>query len=354
MKRFLNRINNLKKSLTKIKVTGFLVTNRTNIFYLTGFNGSSGSLLITRTKTILFTDPRYIERAKYTIPKFIQVKDPKEEFQKTLKSLRIKNLGFEGNSVTVNNLKKLKKLSSKIKFKDFSGEIEKLRAIKDPHEIKLLKRSQEINLKTFGLIKKVIQKHQSTGKKLREIDVVWEIKKVGFDLGAEDESFDPIVAFGKNTSIPHHDSGNTNLKKNDIILIDMGMKYKGYCSDMTRTILPKNPTKLQKEVYKIVEQAQRNALDKAKNKMVEQKIDSLAREIIEEAGYGENFIHGTGHGVGLEIHESPSLKESKENKTRIQPNMVVTIEPGIYLPGKFGVRIEDIILIGLHKSQIFD
>ncbi len=354
MKRFSNRINNLKKSLTKIKVTGFLVTNRTNIHYLTSFNGSSGALLVTQTKTILFTDPRYIERAQNTVPKFIQVKNIKEELQKTLKSLRIKNLGFEGNSVTVHKLKKLKKLSPKIKFKDFSGEIEKLRAIKDPYEIQLLKKSQQINFKTLELIKKLIQKHQKTGKKLREIDVVWEIKKIGFDLGAEDVSFDPIVAFGKNTSTPHHQSGNTNLKKTDIILIDMGMKYKGYCSDMTRTILPEKPTKLQEEVYKIVEQAQRNALDKAKSGMTEQKIDSLAREVINEAGYEENFVHGTGHGVGLEIHESPSLKDSPENKTRIQPNMVITIEPGIYLPGKFGVRIEDIILIGLHKNQIFD
>jgi Xaa-Pro aminopeptidase len=338
------RIQKSRSALRRKKVSALLITNKINITYLCGFTGSRGHLLITNSKAILFTDSRYIERAKYTVPKWIEVRDvTKETWQKTLRTFRISTIGFEGDHVTINQLKKFKHLSPRIKFKDISGEIESLRAIKSPQEIRLIKKSQQINSKTFELIKKFIQKHQKTRKPLREIDVAWEIKRIGFELGAEDVSFNPIVAFGKNSAIPHHKSGQTRLKSNDILLIDMGMKYKGYCSDMTRTILPKSPTKLQKEVYNTVAQAQKNALHKTKTGLPEQKIDSLARKVIEEAGYGEYFTHGTGHGVGLKIHESPSLKE--EGTAILKPGMVVTIEPGIYLPGKFGVRIEDIIVL---------
>lgn len=353
MKRFSIRIQQAQKTIRQKGVSSFLITDKTNIAYLTGFTGSNGFIILTRSKTILFTDSRYIERAKYNVPSFIELRDVtkvwrnptelKTQWQKTLKHLRIHSIGYEGNSLTVNKFNKFKRLSPKIKFHDISGSIENLRATKDPYEIQCIRKSQEINKKTFRLIKKIIQKHQTTGKKLREIDVVWEIKRIGFELGAEDVSFEPIVAFGKNSSMPHHQSGNTNLKKDDLILIDMGMKYKGYCSDMSRTLLPKNPSKLQKEVYNTVLKAQKNALAKTKSGLSEQKIDSLARKVIEEHGYGENFTHGTGHGVGLQIHESPSLRE--EGKAKIKPGMVITIEPGIYLPGKFGVRIEDIVTI---------
>jgi len=357
MKRFLFRIQKAQKRLKIKSVSAFLITSRINIAYLTGFTGSNGFLLITRTKTILFTDSRYIERAKYSTPKWIVIEDItklwrnpeelKKTWQRTLKSLKIKSIGFEGSNLTVNQFKKYRHISSKIEFKDISGEIESLRAVKDPYEISLIRKSQEINIQTFELIKKIIHQHETTHTKntkpLREIDVVWEIKRIAHELGAEDVSFEPIVAFGKHSSMPHHESDKTILKKNEIILIDMGVKYKGYCSDMSRTILPKKPTKLQKEVYKTVKEAQENALNKTKTGMTEQKIDSLTREIIKKHGYAENFTHGTGHGVGLEIHESPSLNE--KGKQKIKTGMVMTIEPGIYLPGKFGVRIEDIIVV---------
>lgn len=318
-----------------------LITNKSNILYLSGFSGSHGFILITKNKKILFTDSRYIEEAKNKISKSIEVKELKKEWLETLKKLRIKTLGFEGGSLTVNQFKKYKKMSPKIKFKDITGEIERMREKKTKNEISLIKKSQKITEKTFLLIKKFIQKNKS--KKLREIDVVWEIKRLGFTLGAEDVSFEPIVAFGKNSSVPHHKSDNTILKKDDLVLIDMGMKYKNYCSDMTRIIFLAKPTPLQKKVFSIVSAAQKNAINKVKIGMVEQKIDSAARETIESHGYSENFGHGTGHGVGLDIHESPNL--SPLGKQKIKKGMVVTIEPGIYLPGKFGIRLENMILI---------
>lgn len=328
-----------------------LITNKSNILYLSGFSGSHGFMLITKNKKILFTDSRYIEEARNKISKSIEVrnvtklwKNPKElkrEWLATLKKLRIKTLGFEGGSLTVNQFKKYKKMSPKIKFKDITGEIERLREKKTKNEISLIKKSQKITEKTFTLIKKIIQKNKS--KKLREIDVVWEIKRLGFTLGAEDVSFEPIVAFGENSSVPHHKSDNTILKKDDLVLIDMGMKYKNYCSDMTRVIFLAKPTPLQKKVFSIVLAAQKNAINKVRIGMLEQKIDSLSRKTIESHGYGENFGHGTGHGVGLDIHESPNL--SPLGKQKIKKGMVMTIEPGIYLPGKFGIRLENMILV---------
>lgn len=357
---YLLRIKNAQRLIKKSHLSSFLITDKSNIAYLTGFTGSNGFVLISTTKTFLFTDSRYIERAKYTVPKFIKLvnitklwrnpKELKKEWSKILKTLKIKSIGFEGNHMTVNKFKKYKKISARAftKFKDISGEIESLRAIKDTDELALIKKSQSINDRTFELIKKFIHHSLKSNKKISEMDVFWEIKKTGFNLGAEDVSFDPIVAFGKNTSMPHHLSGKTTLKKGDLILIDMGMKYKGYCSDMTRMIFTATPTKQQKHIYDLVLKAQENLLHKAKQNFSEQKIDSLARDVINQANYKENFTHGTGHGVGLEIHESPSLSDNKTPPKKIKllkPGMVVTVEPGIYLEKNFGVRIEDMAIV---------
>jgi Xaa-Pro aminopeptidase len=414
MHNYLARIKKLQKIISKESLSAFLVTNKTNILYLSGFSSSNGFLLITKQKSILFTDSRYIEEARYKIPKFFKLMDIKKiwdntfltnnspksktahkrqsenSWQKLLKNLKIKSLGFEGDSITYNRLKKYKKISPKIKFEDISGKIETLRAIKDPYEISLIKKGQKINEKVFLEIEKLIKTHliqskihgfkntkktskakSPTTKPLREIDLVWEIKRLGFEYGAEAISFEPIVAFGKHTSQPHHTSDKTKLKKGDIVLIDMGMKYKGYCSDMTRMIFTAPMTKQQREVYYTVLGAQERAISQIKPNVFEQEIDTTARSYIKSRKYGKFFTHGTGHGVGLDIHESPSFREStnsheenqpktskknlknNKNKTsskdtslkKLLPGMIVTVEPGIYLPGKFGIRIEDMILI---------
>ncbi|MFA6992444.1 MAG: M24 family metallopeptidase, partial [Candidatus Gracilibacteria bacterium] len=176
-----------------------------------------------------------------------------------------------------------------------------------------------------------------------EIEVVWKIKELGQKFGAEGVSFDPIVAFGKHTALPHHEPDFTKLKKGDIVMVDMGMKYKGYCSDMTRMIFTAKPTTKQKEIYNLVLKAQENALDKIRSGVSGKKADAFARKIIEKAGYGENYGHAGGHGVGLDIHESPSLSENY--KKSIKENSVITIEPGIYLTGEFGIRIEDMAIV---------
>jgi len=326
-----------------------LITNKSNIAYLSNFTGSSGFMLITPKKSYLLTDFRYIERAKNKIKPGIKIvditklwknpKDLKAHWHSLLKKHRINELGVEEGSLTVERYKKFKKMS-KIRFKNITGLIEAKREIKSESEKKLIEKSQAINEKVFLLIKKIIQ---SCPSKLTELEVSWKIKELAQKFGAEGVSFDPIVCFGKHTSIPHHEPDFTKLKKGDIVLIDMGIKYKGYCSDMTRMIFTGKLTEEQKKIYNLVLKAQKNALSKIKAGMSGRRADSLSRKIIEKAGFAENYGHAGGHGIGLDIHESPSLSENY--KKPLKENSIITVEPGIYLEGKFGIRIEDMVIV---------
>ncbi len=334
-----------------------IVTDKSNIKYLSNFTGSNGILLVTKQGTYLFTDFRYIERAKKSVKKGIQVIElTKENWQGILKKENTKIIGIEEDNLTISRFKKIKKLcqikNQKIKFQNISGSIESKREIKSPQEIKDIIKSQRINEKVFTVIKKIIQdsiSDKSQKSKLpTETELAWKIRELGYKFGAEDMSFDPIIAFGKHTAIPHHNPDKTRLKKGDIIMVDMGMKYKGFCSDMTRMIFTAPPTKLEKEIYELVLKAQENGIKNIKAGITGHKADALSRDMIVKQGYGENYGHSGGHGVGLDIHEQPSL--SNKYKEKIQENSIITVEPGIYLTGKFGVRIEDMILVKKEKS----
>ena len=370
---FLKRNLSVQKLLSKNKVSALLVTDKTNIRYLSGFTGSAGFILLTKTKSILFTDSRYFEGAEYKIPRFFKLENIsklwknqeslKDHWQKTLNKYRIKKLGFESDSIQYRQFKKFKELSNKIKFVETSGIIEEIRSIKEPEEIKNIKKSQQINEKVFNKIREILKVASKKNLPITEEEIAWKIKVLGHEFGAEEMAFEPIVAFGKNSSIPHHESGKTKLKKNDIVLIDMGMKYQGYRSDMTRTVFLNPPTSEQKKIYDIVLQAQLNAIQQIKPDVVVQKIDTTCRSYIESKKYGKYFTHGSGHGVGLDIHELPSFhQEKRSQKTQkkppnkkpaiLKPGMVVTAEPGIYLKGKFGIRIEDMILVTEKGHQV--
>jgi Xaa-Pro aminopeptidase len=334
-----------------------LITDKSNITYLSNFTGESGFMLLTQNKKYLFTDFRYLERAKNTIKKGITLIDNtrmwrnpgilSQNWQCILKKHKIKSLGIEENNLTISRFKKFQKISKikgqKITFKDISGKIEELREIKSKSEIELLTHSQRINEKVFLSIKKVIQDSANKKAKITESDVVWKIKELAHKYGAEDISFEPIVAFGKHSSMPHHLPDNTALKKGDIVLVDMGVKYKGYCSDMTRMIFTLPPTEEQKMIYNLVLQAQENGIRKIKAGVTGKQADDLSRNIIKKAGFGDFYGHSGGHGIGLDIHESPSLAETYKKK--LKENSIITVEPGIYLEGKFGVRIEDMVIV---------
>jgi len=333
------------------KIQAVFITKPENIKFFTGFTGSFAQAIITKNKTYLFTDSRYELQAKKLClanVTIIIISDYEKDIHKILKKHKIQTIGFEDTSLTVSQLKSFKKYFKGIKLKALKNKLDLLRQIKTHQETQLIQKSQEINEQALTEAKKLIQ----TG--ITEAELAWKIVNLGHEFGAEDISFYPIVAFGENSASPHSSPSQRKYNKNDVVLIDMGFKYKGYCSDMTRTFLPQNLNLELINVYETVLKAQENCIqnlhpgDKAKHG------DYLSRSIIEKAEYGEYFSHANGHGVGLEIHEAPSLSSKIKHKDRnltIQENMIITVEPGVYLPGKFGVRIEDMILIGNNKNK---
>jgi Xaa-Pro aminopeptidase len=317
------------------------ISNPVNVNYLTGFTGSRGLILITQKKACFFTDFRYLEYAKKIVPKEFEViqidKKWKTDWPGILKKYKIDSLGIEEDYLTYSQFLVLRKISKGVKIIKSEQIIEKLRQFKSTKELQYLKKSQEINEK---LLKKTLRFIKPG---VTEKDVEWFILENIRAVGADGTSFTPIVAFGNNSSIPHHQNSDRKLKKGDTILIDMGVKYKGYCSDMSRTFFTKKPTDLQAKVYKIVLDAQKAAIKNLKNGVLMSEITNAAMKIIEKAKYKKNFQHGLGHGTGLEIHELPNLGSEKPEK--LFKNMITTIEPGIYLPKNFGVRIEDMVII---------
>jgi len=308
-----------------------LITHKANLRYLTGFTGSKGFLLLGTKKNYFVTDSRYIEYVKK-----LQNKNPRIPFEVTDNFEKVinkaKKIEFEADHITISQLKKWKK---KFKNKKFVPMKSISRVKKTDKEIKLLKKSQQLNKTAMQRVRKLLKPG------VTELEIAWKIRELAHKLGAEDLSFTPIVAFGSNSAIPHHQNSNRKLKKRDIALIDMGLVYKGYCSDLSRTFFVGKPTSEQAAIYKKVEAAQSAAIKAIKPNILVSKLDQIARK--EMGKHEEFFTHSLGHGVGLEIHEAPRL--SSKSKDRLKENSVITIEPGIYLPGKFGIRIEDMILV---------
>lgn len=312
-----------------------LITHLTNLRYLIGFTGTAGFLLIGKQKNFFFTDFRYrgfaqeLQKSKTRIPfEFIEMGS---DFEKQFKKYAGKTVEFEAVHLSVAELASWKKRFKGMAFVPMKSSIEALRLLKESEEIKNLKKSQDINEKTLERIKKLFKPG------VTELELAWQIKVIGHELGAEDISFEPIVAFGENSATPHHQNSNRKLKNSDVVLVDMGMKYKGYCSDMTRTFLPKKATPEQHVVYQKVLEAQMLAIRALKAGVKCSKLDAIARDSM--GADAEHFGHSLGHGIGLDVHEAPNL--SSRSKDVLKENMIVTVEPGIYLPGRFGVRIED-------------
>ncbi|MEK7524018.1 MAG: aminopeptidase P family protein [Patescibacteria group bacterium] len=318
-----------------------LVTNKTNIRYFSGFTGTSGYLALNGKRGFLFTDARYHLVAKSVLPKNFVVIDITGGFEKSwkifLQKERVRQLGIEGGDMTLQFWKYLKKISKNTKIVDIGDELSKRRMIKKPFELANIERAQKIT----DAILDILRRWLKSGVSEHEID--WKIESLAHELGADDISFPPIVGINENSASPHHQNSHKKLKKGDMILIDMGVIYKGYCSDMTRVLFTKKPTAEQTKIYELVKEAQISAEKKLKAGVSGKNGDTWARSVIEKAGFGKYFGHSLGHGVGLDIHELPNLSQKYTGK--IPEGSVVTIEPGIYLPGKFGVRLEDMVLV---------
>jgi len=338
----MKRIQKIQIQLKKNKLSAVLISKPQNVFYLCGFKGTNGRLLITPKKTVLITDFRYLRSARKQIPGKIRIYDQKEGFKKILG--RFKALGIEDEHMTYAWYLDFKKKLKGIRLKPVSGMVENMRMVKSKKEIKIMKKAVSIANKAFEKFVKTIKAGQS------EDEMEWNLLTVIRKLGGEWFSFPPIICFGKNTADVHHVKAPDRLKKGEKILIDFGIKYQGYMTDMTRVLYTQDPrlssrakSRDEQKIYSTVLEANQAAIKAIKVGRKLSEIDRAARTVIEKAGFGHYFGHGTGHGVGLEVHEDPTVSEKSD--TVIQSGMVFTIEPGIYIDIKGGVRIEDMVYV---------
>ena len=341
------RLQNLRDALKEKRLDGLLVSTPENRRYLSGFTGSAGYLLITQKDALLATDFRYVEQAGQQAPEFrvVRMGAGNGWFLQLLSETGAKRVGFESENVSValhqRLVQALKESSSgttgRPRLAATADIVDELRAFKDAEEMRLLQRAIDISDGAMNAVAPTIRPGQTEG------EVAWRLEVAMRDMGAEGPSFDTIVAAGPNGALPHHRAGDTVIQEGEPIVIDMGAKYQGYCSDLTRTILIGTPDETFRRVYDTVLGAQLTAIATVQVGMTGGQADSLARKVIEEAGHGEQFGHSLGHGVGLAVHEYPRVGPNAQGI--LKEGMAFTIEPGIYLTGWGGVRIEDVVLL---------
>ncbi|MFA6384093.1 MAG: Xaa-Pro peptidase family protein [Candidatus Omnitrophota bacterium] len=333
------RVKQLQKKIAKLVVDGMLITDPNNISYLTGYKCRDAYLVITKKNSVYITDGRYTQEMRKSLSGF-SVVDIKPAFSRVLAdlclTLKIARLGFEEQKVSYSLYNKLQK-ALPAALVPLSGTVEALRLIKTPDEIEKIRVATRIAMRAYGYIQDFLK----PGAK--EIEIAGEIERFIRFEGASCASFDIIVASGPNAALPHYQTSERKLKAAEAVMIDLGVEYKGYKSDLTRVFFLGKINTLITRVYGIVRTAQERALAAIKPNVAAGRIDQAARQYIRDKGYGKYFMHSLGHGLGLEIHEAPSLSPKVEQVLR--PGMVFTVEPGIYLPGKFGIRIEDMVLV---------
>lgn len=319
-----------------------LISSKTNKRYFTGFASDDGYLLLTKSEAFLLTDFRYTEAAKKAA-KGVQITEFKklsETLGEMVKKLDIKHILLEGSGFTINEALRIEKMlepAEVIKNQKLDEAINKLRIVKTSSEVEKIMKAQRITECALSEILPIIK--EGAVERDLALELEYRIKK----LGAEDISFDLITIAGANTSMPHGVPGDYKIKNGDFVTFDIGAVFDGYHSDMTRTFAIGSISQKQERVYKTVFEAQQKALDAVRAGVKAGDIDKTARDYIYQAGYEGCFGHSTGHGVGLDIHELPTV--SSENDTVLQSGMVITVEPGIYIPGEFGVRIEDTVVV---------
>lgn len=335
----MQKLEKLRNQFSNEGIDGILITSPYNRRYMTNFTGSAGVVLISENKAQFITDFRYVEQATKQADGFEVIQHKgliHDEIAKQIDILGIKKLGFEQDYVNFSAYKLYEKTFN-AELVPVSGLIENLRLIKTDSEIKILKEAADIADAAFKHILDYIKPGCT------ELEVSNELEFFMRRAGATSSSFNTIVASGTRSALPHGVATDKVIEKGDFVTLDYGALHKGYVSDITRTVAVGEPSDKLKEIYDIVLESQLLAVEKIKPGMTGFEADAIARDYITEKGYGEYFGHSLGHGIGLEVHEGPGL--SVRSDIILQPGMVVTIEPGIYLPGIGGVRIEDDTLI---------
>jgi Xaa-Pro aminopeptidase len=324
-----------------LKVNALVVSGLPNIRYLSGFTGSNALLLVMPDSKTLFTDPRYTIQAEQECDCDVRIVKGHAlhiAAAKLIQSKRLKKIGFEKARLEYEGYQLLEEhLPLGASLKPLAGVVEKLRMIKTPAEIDQIRRSVQTNSSAFDRTLKRIKPG------LSESDLAAELEYQMRRLGAEKPAFETIVAAGAHSALPHARPTQQALAINELLLIDMGSCQDGYTSDMTRTLFLGTPNKRTRSMYQAVLDAQLAAISAVRPGVTAQQVDRRARQVLTSHGLGKEFVHSTGHGLGLEIHEPPRL--GKSDKTRLAPGMAITIEPGAYIEGFGGVRIEDTVVV---------
>lgn len=339
------RVEGIVAQFSDQELDGVLISAPENRRYLSGFSGSAGYLFITRDRAVLVTDSRYSEQATNQSPDFEvkQVRGGWGWLVEELKASGVKKVGFESQDMTVSSYNSL---IDAVKGDSFLGDVslvpapglaENQRIIKDKEELALLQRAIDAADRAMDQVCPAITPGMT------EREVAWKMETAMRNAGADTISFDTIVAAGSNGAMAHHQPTDYAIKYGDPVVIDMGARVGGYCSDLSRSIAVGEPDETFKKIYDIVLGAQLTAINTVKVGMTGEEADSLSRNVIAEAGYGDNFGHSLGHGVGLVIHENPRV--GPRSPDVLDLNTVFTVEPGIYLTGWGGIRIEDIVIL---------
>lgn len=336
----MNHFENLKKAVASSGVDAMLLFGEANRFYATGFRSTDGAAVVTADKAYFFTDSRYIEAAQKTITgaEVLEVDGNKKYIDRindVIYGHGVKSLGFEEDALTYGEYSRFKN-SLKAEFVPAQKLMSDLRASKDEEEIAIMIEAQRIAEKSFNEILPLI----STD--ITEKQLATELLYRMLSNGAEDKSFDTIIVSAEKSSMPHGVPGDVKIKEG-FLTIDFGCIHKGYCSDTTRTLCVGKPTDEMRKIYDTVLEAQLAGIEKAAAGVEGYEIDKAGRDVIEKAGYGKCFGHGFGHSLGIEIHEDP--RASSACREKMPAGAVISAEPGIYLPGKFGVRIEDVLVL---------
>jgi Xaa-Pro aminopeptidase len=337
---FEQRRQAVASGLAERKLDGLLVAFSPNLRYLTGFTGSNASLLVLGGTSILFTDPRYRIQAAQEVTCRVKVaKGPlPAEIAAAIAKLGLKRIGYEPARMTCDSYESLKsRLPMKASLEPVKGWIEQLRMVKSPAEIACIRRSVETNSRAFE------QAAARVRPGMTEQDLAAELEYRMRRLGAEKTAFETIVAAGVRSALPHAQPTAARLQPRDVVLVDMGAQQEGYASDMTRMLFLGAPTAKVKRVYRAVLEAQLAAMATVRAGTSTAAVDRVARKVLRGYGLDRAFVHSTGHGLGLEIHEPPRL--GKRDKARLEAGMAITIEPGVYLEGVGGIRIEDTVVV---------
>ncbi|HEY6671404.1 MAG TPA: Xaa-Pro peptidase family protein [Solirubrobacterales bacterium] len=332
----MSRAERLVSLIAERELDQLFVSDLVNVRYLTGFTGTNGACLVGRDERIFFTDFRYSERAEREVGEEWDRPEAERELLPQIVARMSGKVGFEDAKLSVRQLARLEAAAGDVDLVPAGDLVEQLRAVKEPEEIERIAAAAEL---TDGVYRWALERGLA-GRTERDVARACEARLR--ELGAE-PSFPPIVAAAENGALPHAEPEDREIGAGELVVFDMGALLEGYCSDCTRTFATGEPGDEPQEVYDLVLAAQLAALAAIRPGASGKEVDAVPREMIAEAGHGDHFGHGTGHGVGLEVHEGPRLSTTSEDELR--EGNVVTVEPGVYLPGRFGVRVEDLVVL---------